>query len=83
MSFMSDMVAMKLFHVQETQGREVQTGKPPDRLKRKGLDWRSVYATILEQRQIRGTAPPVQHPYLIYMLGRPVTVMRKISGHSP
>lgn len=67
------------FPAQETQGREFRAG---NRLvaTSDGLSWHSLYATIFEQRQTCGTAPPIHHPYLIYMLGHPITVMRKISG---
>lgn len=67
------------FPAQETQGREFRTG---NRLiaNSDGLGWRSLYAATFEQHQPHGSAPAVHHPYFIYMLGRPVTVMRKITG---
>jgi AraC family transcriptional regulator len=68
------------FPVQETQGREYRTGNRMIATS-DGLGWRSVYATIFEQHQTCGTAQPVHHPNLIYLLGRPIIVTRKISGN--
>ena len=68
------------FPAQETQAREFRRG---NRLiaTSDGLSWRSLYATIFEQHQTRGTAPPVHHPNLMYLMGRPITVSRKVSGN--
>jgi AraC family transcriptional regulator len=67
------------FPSQETQGREFRAG---NRLiaTSDGLSWRSLYATIFEQHQTHGTAPPAQHPNLMYLMGRPITVTRKVTG---
>jgi len=67
------------FPAHETQAREFRSG---NRLiaTSDGLSWRSLYGTIFEQHQTRGTAPPVHHPNLMYLMGPPITVTRKISG---
>jgi AraC family transcriptional regulator len=69
------------FEAQETQGREFRA---KNRLigTSNGLGWSSLYASIFEQHETSGSAPPVGHPNLMYLLGRPTIVSRKISGKS-
>ena len=71
---------MPVFPFEETQGREFRS---TNRLitTSNQLGWRSLYATVFEHKQNRGIARPVPHPYFVYMMDRPITVMRKITGN--
>jgi AraC family transcriptional regulator len=68
------------FPANETQGREFRTANSLIATSSQ-LGWHSLYAAMFKQSQAHGSARPVPHPYLVYMLDRPVTVMRKITGN--
>lgn len=70
-----------VFTVRETHGRVL---RPDNRLIAHSTDvgWRSLYAAIIEEAPFEAVESGVRHPFLIYHLSHPTTVMRKISGAS-
>jgi AraC family transcriptional regulator len=46
------------------------------------VGWRSLHAAIIEEAPFEAIESGVRHPFLIYHLSHPTTVMRKISGAS-
>lgn len=68
-----------VFTVRETHGRVL---RPDNRLVAHSADvgWRSLYAAIIEEAPFEAVESGVRHPFLIYHLSHPTTVMRKISG---
>jgi AraC family transcriptional regulator len=70
-----------VFTVRETHGRVL---RPDNRLVAHSPDvgWRSLYAAIIEEGPFEAVESGVSHPFLIYHLSHPTTVMRKISGAS-
>src|SRR5260370_42607276 len=71
--------ANQIFTVRETHGRVLRT---ENRLNAHSEEtgWRSLYAAIFEEAPFHATEPALRHPSLIYHLGRPTAVMRKIEG---
>ena len=69
-----------IFTAVDTHGRALS---PNNHLIAQSQDvgWRSLYAAIFKETAFRGTEPAIHHPYLIYHLGRPTDVTRKIEGH--
>ncbi len=74
-------VTSPVFTVRETHGRVL---RPDNRLIAHSADagWRSLYAAIIEEAPFEAIESGVRHPFLIYHLCHPTTVMRKISGAS-
>lgn len=70
-----------VFAVRETHGRVL---RPENRLIAHSADvgWRSLYAAVIEEAPFEAVESGVRHPFLIYHLSHPTTVMRKISGAS-
>ena len=69
-----------IFTAVDTHGRALS---PNNHLIAQSQDvgWRSLYAAIFKETAFRGTEPAIHHPYLIYHLGRPTDVTRKMEGH--
>jgi AraC family transcriptional regulator len=70
-----------IFATIDTHGRVL---RPNNHLIAQSQDvgWRSLYAAIFKETAFQATEPAIRHPYLIYHLGRPTEVTRKIEGHS-
>jgi AraC family transcriptional regulator len=70
-----------VFGVRETHGRAL---RPENRLiaHSADVDWRSLYAAVMEEAPFEAVESGVRHPSLIYHLSHPTIVMRKISGAS-
>ena len=73
------LVDSRTFTVVETHGRAV---KPENRLVAHSEDvgWRSLHAAIFDEAPLHVVEPPLHHPFMIYHLTHPTTVMRKIEG---
>ena len=69
----------RTFTVVETHGRAV---KPENRLVAHSEDvgWRSLHAAIFDEAPLHVVEPALHHPFMIYHLTHPTTVMRKIEG---
>jgi AraC family transcriptional regulator len=74
--------AGSVFTVEETHGR-VLRGNNRLIAHSQSIGWRSLYAAIFEEGPTRTTEPAIGHPYLIYHLGRPTIVARKVEGNTP
>ena len=73
------LMANRTFTVVETHGRAV---KPENRLVANSEDvgWRSLHAAIFAEAPLHVVEPALHHPFMIYHLTYPTTVMRKIEG---
>jgi AraC family transcriptional regulator len=70
-------------HIFATVDTHARVLRPNNHLIAQSQDvgWRSLYAAIFKETAFQATEPAIRHPYLIYHLGRPTEVTRKIEGH--